>query len=320
MLSRVAENIYWMARYIERAENTARLVSVNAFLLLDLPRGVIPEWEPLIYITGSESDYESKQKDYNERSVVRYLIGNTSNPSSILSSLQYARANIRSVREALPRTAWEQLTELYLYAKDNVQTGISKNGRHTYLKRIIEGSQLLVGCLNATMIHDEAYHIMRIGRHLERADMTTRIVDVRSANLLPPNTTELQPFQTIQWMSVLNSLSAYHMYRKRMHSQVIRRDVLQFLLKDEQFPRSFYYGLMAVKEGLDKMPNNSLPLNTLQTLAHKVRRKNVTNLKQGNLHEFLDQLQQDLNKLHNSINQAYFEHLYVHRETIAKAG
>ena len=114
MLSRVAENIYWMARYIERAENTARLVSVNAFLLLDLPKGVIPEWEPLIYIMGSEKDYESNQKDYNERSVVRYLIGNTSNPSSILSSLQYARENSRSVRDALPRTAWEQLTELYL--------------------------------------------------------------------------------------------------------------------------------------------------------------------------------------------------------------
>lgn len=320
MLSRVAENIYWMARYLERAENTARLINVNAFLLLDLPKGVIPEWEPLIYITGSEKEYESLHQDYNERSVVKYLIGNAANQSSILCSLHYARENSRSVRDALPRTAWEQLTELYLYAKDNIQTGISKNGRHAYLKRIIEGSQLLAGSLNSTMMHDEAYHFMRIGRHLERADMTTRIIDVRSANLLPPNTTELQPFKTIQWMSVLNSLSAYHMYRKRMHAQVTRRDVLQFLLQDEQFPRSVYYGLMAVKTCLDKLPNNSMPLNMLHTLARKVSRQSVTKLKQGNLHEFLDQLQQDLNKLHACINQAYFEHLYTQRQSIAKAG
>ena len=148
MLSRVAQNLYWLGRWVERAENTARLVSVNANLLLDLPRGIAPGWQPLVAITGGEADYRKRYDGYEERNVVRYLVGDASNPSSILSSLVSARENARTIRDIVPREAWELINELYLYGRDNLQGGLSKRGRHAYLAHVIETSQAItVSCV-----------------------------------------------------------------------------------------------------------------------------------------------------------------------------
>jgi uncharacterized alpha-E superfamily protein len=141
MLSRVAENIYWMARYVERAENTARLVRVNANLLLDLPRGIAPGWEPLVSIMGMDREFRQRYTRVSERNVVKFLLGDSSNHCSILSSLRAARENCRTVRDIIPRSGWEQLNELYLVAKENLHAGLTKSGRHGYLARIIAGSQ-----------------------------------------------------------------------------------------------------------------------------------------------------------------------------------
>ncbi|MGV6818840.1 MAG: alpha-E domain-containing protein [Thiotrichales bacterium] len=306
MLSRVAENIYWMARYTERAENLARLINVNAFLLLDLPKGVRPGWEPLIHITGSRAEYEARYKNYDERSVVKYLIGDTDNPGSIHSSVLNARENSRTVRDALPRWVWEQLTELYLYVKENISSGITKKGRHEFLTAIIEASHLQSGTLAATMSRDEAYQFLRIGRNLERADMTTRIIDVRTSNLLPDTSADLRPFEAIQWMSVLKSLSAYHMYRKNMNTHVTRSNVLEFLMQDVYFPRSFHHNLIAVQESLAQLPNNDASMDQLEQLIKIVRSSHVPKLKQQDLHEFIDKLQLGLSSLHASISATYF--------------
>ena len=201
MLSRVAENVYWMARYVERAENTARLVRVNANLLLDLPRGIAPGWEPLVTITGMDEEFHARYGEANERNVVKFLIGDGANINSILCSLRAARENCRTVREIVPRSGWEQINELYLYAKENMSAGLTKKGRHSYLARVISGSQTINGLLDSIIARDEAYQFLRIGRNLERADMTTRIIDVRSADLLPEETAESKAFDTIQWMS-----------------------------------------------------------------------------------------------------------------------
>jgi uncharacterized alpha-E superfamily protein len=309
MLSRVAEHIYWMSRYIERAESTARLISVNAFLLLDLPRGLVPEWEPLIYITGSEVDYAALHDEFSERTVVRYLIGTATNPGSILQSLKSARENCRSVRDALPRAVWEELTELYEYAHENMQSGLTKKGRHTYLKHIIRSTQLIAGTLNSTMTRNAAFSFGCIGHHLERADMTTRIIDVRTATLLPEQATELRPFETIQWVSVLNSLDAYLMYRKSRQAQVTRSEVLRFLIQDPLFPRSFLFSVHSLKDGISRLPNNSILLSSLKKLEKQARRAQVHALKHVELHNYLDELQQCLDEIHNQICETYFLHL-----------
>ena len=306
MLSRVAENLYWMARYVERAENTARLVNVNAFLLLDLPRGIAPGWAPLIAITGSEDIYRRHYDHCDERTVVKFLINDTHNSSAILGSLEAARENCRTVRDIVPGMAWEQLTELLLYARENAQSGIGKRGRHSYLKAIIGGSQRLTGMLDSTMIRDAGYQFMRIGRNLERADMTTRIVDVRTESLLPDDAPDLRPFESIQWVSVLQSLSGYQMYRRAMQMQVKRSEVLRFLLNDTQFPRSVMHCLQAVDESLGALNVDRSSINALRKLTRLLSRAKMDLLKQDELHAFIDNLQLGFSDLHARMSQTYF--------------
>jgi uncharacterized alpha-E superfamily protein len=306
MLSRVAENLYWMARYVERAENTARVVSVNANLLLDLPRGLAPGWKPLIDITGLNDVFEDHYQDYGERQVVKFLLADPDNPGSVLSSLNQARETCRTVRDILPRTAWEMLNELHLYSAENLQTGLTKRGRHGYLRRIISGSQMLTGMLGSVMTRDEGYQFLCIGRNLERADMTTRIIDVRSADLLPEDVADLRPFDTIQWVSVLHSLSAYQMYRRTMQVQVKRQDVLRFLFRDPLFPRAVMHCLDAAEESLGTLKNHADALKSVRSAVRKIQRVRVDRLAQSALHDFVDDLQLSFIRIHEAVAGTYF--------------
>lgn len=305
MLSRVADHIYWMARYIERAEDVARLINVNGHLQLDLPRDVRTGWEPLIQITGGDDIYRERYEETDERSVVRFLIGDQNNPGSILSSVGAARENARTIRDIIPREAWEQVNELYLHVRGNLQSGLSKGRRFDYLKTVILGTQQITGLLAGTMLHDAGYDFLRMGRNLERADMTTRIVDVRSANLLS-DSGGFKPFENIQWMSVLKSLTAYQMYRRHMQVAVRRVDVLAFLLQNRQFPRSYYHCLGEVQACLESLPHNDTPLRTVLQLQRVVSEADPKVLSQSDLHAFIDDLQLGLANLHSQIVDSYF--------------
>lgn len=305
MLSRVAEAIYWTARYVERAENTARLVSVNANLLMDLPKGTAPGWEPLIDIIGGKELFESNHDEYSERNVARFFLGDAWNASSIIGSLHMARENARTVRDLLPRESWEQINNLHLYATQHMQSGLSKRGRFDYLRTIIAGVQQLTGMLAGTMNNDYGYNFLRMGRNLERADMTTRIVDVRSASLLP-DAAGLTPFENIQWMSVLHSLSGYQVYRQSMHSRVRRPDVLKFLLQNAQFPRAYLHCVGVVEACLQELPRSDSPLRTIARGKRHVQQADVAGLRQNDLHEFIDDLQCSLSEVHNDIAITYF--------------
>ena len=310
MLSRVAETIYWMARYVERAENTARLLRVNAQLVLDTPHGVAPGWEALIGIVGQDENFVECCKEPNERNVVRYLIGTIDNPGSIMSSLAAARENCRTIREILPRSAWELINELHLYAKENAQAGISKKGRDDYLEEIIAGSQRLVGLTGSVMYRDEAYHFLRIGRNLERADMTTRILDVRSTDLFDEEQTEFLTLDALQWISVLKSLSGYQIYRRVVQSRVRRAQVLGFLLKDQHFPRAVLRCIHSVEESIGDFGANEQVLKQLRSLSRKITRLNVDKLSQKALHEVIDDLQLGIMQIHEQLGRSYFLHQY----------
>lgn len=315
MLSRVAENLYWMARYVERAENTARLISVNSNLLLDLPRGIAPGWPPLIDIMGLNSEFDSSAKEPGERQVVRFLVADRSNSGSILSSLHWARENCRTVRDILPREIWETLNELYLYAQENLNVGLTKRGRFDYLQQIIRGSATFIGILASVQSRDEAFDFLRIGRNLERADMTTRIIDVRSADLLPDDVADLRPFDTIQWVSVLASLSGYQMYRRHMQMQVRRRPVLKFLLKDDRFPRAVRHCLGSVEACLGNLQNNEQVLKQLHLLIRKVQRTKIDQLEQAVLHDYIDDLQLSITRVHAALAESYFPKTQVQRQS-----
>ena len=306
MLSRVAENIYWLGRYIERAENTARIVGVNANLLLDLPKGLAPGWRPLIDITGANAQFEEHYKDYSERNVVRFLLGDERNPGSIIAALGAARENCRTIRDIVPREAWELLNELYLYAREELAKGTTKGGRHTYLKYIILGNQSINGLLSGTMPHDQGYEFLHLGRFLERADMTTRIIDVRSANLLPEEATDLRPFETIQWVSVLKSMTGYQAYRRLEQVRVQRAPVLRFLFRNQEFPRSVNHCVDACRASLQKLPRNDGALRVAGRLKRALEAEDPIQLEQSQLHAFIDELQLAIGELHGAIAETWF--------------
>lgn len=308
MLSRVAEAIYWAGRYIERAENTARLIRVNSHLMMDTPKGVSPGWEPLIMITGLQSEFNEHYDAATERNVVKYLIGSQDNGSSIINSLNYARENCRTIREIIPRTAWHQLNKLYLFAKEKVSSGLTQKGRDEYLEGIISGSQQLNGLLSSVMYQDEAWHFLRIGRNIERAEMTTRIVDVQSSDLLTDVDvfSESTTLESVQWISILKSLSAYFIYRRIVQVKVSRPSALEFLFYNPLFPRSVAHCLNTVENSIGSLKHNTMPLETLRTVDTKLRAKKIENFNQEQLHQFIDELQLQIRNFHNSLEKQYF--------------
>jgi uncharacterized alpha-E superfamily protein len=306
MLSRVAEHLYWMGRHLERAENTARLVNVNGSLVLDLPKHARPSWSSLIAITGSDELFQGHYPSAAEGYVVKFMLADDGNPGSILSSIRSARENARTVRDIIPREAWEQINEFYLTTRKHLAGGLSPKWRYAFLKEVILSVQQIAGILDGGMSHDAGFEFMCIGRNLERADMTTRIIDVRSANLVPQDTSELRPFDTVQWMSVLKSLTAYQMYRRSMQVRVSRAAVLRFLFQGDEFPRSVRHCVAAVEASVATLAHNEGPLRVLGRLKRAVMGTEVDHLSQSQLHTFIDDLQIGLGEVHDELSKPYF--------------
>lgn len=306
MLSSVANRLYWMARYLERAENTARLINVYTHLLLDLPKRLRLGWEPIVDITSSRDHFYSLYEEADERNVVRFMVSDVRNHDSILNALNMARENTRTIRDIIPREVWEQVNLLHLNSKLNARSVVTQQRRYDYLRSVILGVQTINGMLSGTMTHDECYNFLKMGRNLERADMTTRIIDVSSATLLPDMPEELTPFQNLQWMSVLKSLTAYQMYRRQMHLRIRRADVLKFLLLQRNFPRSFCHALYELSECLEGLPRNNNVLNRLSNLQKKLLQVRLDEFHQQKLHAFIDELQLSIIQIDDDISQNYF--------------
>jgi uncharacterized alpha-E superfamily protein len=306
MLSRVANNIYWMARYLERAENTARLINVNSHLLLDLPSRVKLGWEPIVDILSFRSQFYEKYESADEKSVISFMLTDLDNSGSIVSSLSSARENARTVKEILPQEAWEQINEIYLFVTENKAQAFARRTRYDYLKKIIKANQAITGLLTGTMTHDDGYCFLRIGRNLERADMSTRIIDVRSASLLPDVDEESQTFSNIQWMSVLKSMTAYQMYRREVRVRINREDVLEFLLLEARFPRSLLHTIEQVEYSLAQLPHNKPVIEKTRNVRNYLLNANPAKLIQDKLHEFIDDIQLGLIEIDTKLNECYF--------------
>src|SRR5580698_4902714 len=306
MLSRVAENVYWLARYLERAENMARLVNVNAKLLLDLPPEYRPGWLALVDITGSRELFDAREKRAEERDIVYFLIAELDNPGSIFSSVCAARENARTLRDVLPNEVWEHMNELYMEIKEKLPAALSKRTRFHFLQHIVRGMQTLTGELEGTMSRNDAFTLLMLGRNLERADMTSRIIDVRSALLVPADAPGFQPFETIQWLNLLKSLSGYQMYRLSQRTRVSRSAVLEFVLRDLQFPRACLFCLNEVEHFLRALPRSDSVLGSLEGACSFLISAQPDTLDQPALHELLDRLQLHVIIVHEGIARSYF--------------
>lgn len=258
MLSRVAERLYWSARYLERVENTARLVSVYDDLLFDLPNDINVSWYNLIEILSGEDNFEQRYKVKDERNVVKFLLADDTNPSSILSSLKMVRENIRTTRDAVPKETWELINELDLYAQKNIKQGINRSERHLFLNTIIEGCQKIIGLFAGTMSRDSGWNFIIMGRYLERADMGTRILDAAISLMLQSDPEARIQLGQVTWSKVLKSQSAYLDYRRTVRTSINGAKATTFLMNDPCFPRSLAYCLGQIGEAATKLPRAGL--------------------------------------------------------------
>ncbi|MDD2915873.1 MAG: alpha-E domain-containing protein [Gallionella sp.] len=310
MLARAAENLYWMARYLERAENTARLINSTTHVLLDLPLGATFGWANLIEIAGLDNLFQQNYPEANEEAIMRFLIEDTRNPSSILSCVQYARENTRTLREVLPAEMWESINSQYLYLRDNAAIACrSRRDRYVVLNNVIEQRHAIIGLVAGSMGHDIAYQIIKLGRNLERADMTTRILDLNSAVQFPKDSVLHEALMERIWMSTLNSLSAYQTYRRLVSMHVRSDEVVAFLLRDMRFPRSVEHCLGEMESCFTLMPKSQQLQQLAAQLRQRIARNHTNGLGAAALHEYLDRLQAELGGLHDALTQQYF-HAY----------
>lgn len=304
MLSRVAERAYWLARYLERTEDTSRLILARHNATLDMPRSVQPDWEMLLEVLSATEDFARKPGAANEKNILSYVFGDRDNPSSIISSLTSARENMRTSREVLPSEAWERVNSLYLSVARRSAKGLPRASRHSVLNGIIESCQQISGLLSGSMNQDEAYQFIRLGRNLERADMCTRIIDVASTDLIAGE--EALPYQNVLWMNVLQSLSAYQMYRLSMRHNVRGPDVLEFLLRSKVFPRAVARCLIELDDSIRVLPRGDTMIARVQSVQRKLRRTKVNELEGEELHRFLDSVQLKLEDVHQAIYATWF--------------
>ena len=303
MLSRVAERLYWFGRYMERTENIARLIAVYSNLLLDLPKSAFI-WDSLVKITGFESEFEDRFAAASERNVVKFLFDDPS--CSLRATTRQARENARTTRDLMPNEVWEKMNELHYLLAADVSKCINRNRRHTFLSEIIDLCLELNGYLNGSMSRKSPYYFLKLGRNIERADMTTRVIDVACLNLI--GLTKIQEAQdNILWMGVLQSLNAHQMYRQQVQDRINDVDVVDFLLKDEHFPRSVGYCISDVTRSIKHLPNNTLALMAARRVK-RITTKVSTDvlLDSEQLHASIDDIQEKLSAVHSSLLQSWF--------------
>ena len=306
MLSRVAERIYWIARYIERAENGARLVNAYTHQMLDLPSGVDRGWRQLVDIIGGAPAFEEHYRTYDEHNTVAFLVADDFSPGSILTSVSMARENMRTTRELLPTEAWQHCNELYLQVRQYAREGVSRRGRHGFLKDVIFRCQQLTGLLAGTMSHDTAYDLVRLGRNLERADMTTRIVD-SAIFILMPRLSDPGQYDNLLWINVLKSSSADQMYRQHVRHRVEGAAVVKFLLQDRHFPRSVSRAVAEAEFSVHHLPRNEAPLLRILEVRERVLTASIDEMSLEDMHAHIDKLQLALNLVHNEIFRTWFQ-------------
>ncbi len=318
MLSRVAETVYWMNRQIERAENVARAVETALDLALE---GTISHgrlWNALVCTFGDQADFQARHGRADQAAVISFLAFDPANPNSIASCLHAARENARTVRDLISTPMWEEINKVHLYVQSAAQRFGGWLHPREFLDEVKRASQLITGVADATMSHGEAWHFGRMGRLMERADKTSRVLDVEAFFLQPAAEAngapvERRPGDEVQWSAVLESASALEMYRKQ-YGAVSRRNVAEFLVFDRFFPRAMHFCLMKAEESLLAVTGGAKGAytNPAEQRLGRLRAKldygaiDEVLAGPGGLHGFIDGFQSRLNRASDAIHDTFF--------------
>lgn len=311
MLSRVADSVYWLSRYVERAENVARFIDVNYNLTLGESASFGNQWAPLVFTTGDQEAFESSYGEFTQENVLQFLSFDESNPNSIISCVANARENARTIREVIPTVVWEQLNKFYLMVLSASQHRGTLEQPQGFCERVRVGSHTFVGAMDATMSHGEGWHFSRFGRLLERADKTSRIVDVQYFLLLPNPDEVGSVLDFVRWSALLKSASALVMYRRK-YGKIVPEKVADFLLLDREFPRSVHFCIQKAQGSLRRITGTEA--GTFQytceqrfgRLCAHMDYVTIQDIISRGLHEFIDDFQRQLNGVGAAIRDDFF--------------
>jgi uncharacterized alpha-E superfamily protein len=311
MLSRVADSIYWMSRYLERAENISRLIDVNLQLMLDQTTEGQTQWEPLASITGDIKWFMEKYGVATQETVTEFLTFDRDYPNSILSCLTAARENARSIRDGISSEFWQETNRFYLTVSDPNAREEARLRPHAFYEQLRRHGCLCNGMCDFTMSHNDGWHFSQVGRLLERADKITRMLDVKYFMLLPKPEDVGKPIDIIQWSAVLYSASAFEMHR-RTYKEILPFNVAEFLILDRSFPRSVYFCLDKAEFSLRAITGSAPGTfcneaeQKLGALRAEMSFLRVADIIQTGLHEYLDNLQARMNAIDDAVRATYF--------------
>lgn len=312
MLSRVANSIYWLGRYLERAENYARFIDVNFNLMQDLPVGLKEQWRPLVAATGDLHIYESKSQDYTSEEVLYFLGFDENNPNSMFSAVRNARENARIIRENLSKETWEKTNELYHFMQAGQKKKVWKKDDPREFFSLIKNQILLIyGLADSSVARVEGWYFSRLGQYLERADKTSRILDVKYHILLPNQDQVGSPLDFLHWMALLKSVTAFNTYR-RVYGNIDPSSVVEFLTLNKYFPRSIYFCIREAEKCLHKISGSDAEgyknsaEKAIGSLKSKLEYADVEEIIDYGLHEYLDDLQIKINGISDKIDSNFF--------------
>ncbi len=310
MLSRVADSLYWINRYLERAENISRFLEVSEAMALDCPPGSAEPWLPLVEATGDRGSFDKSYPAATPRDVLHFLLLDRKNPNGIVSCIAMARENSRQIRDVITTEMWEQINDLHWSLQDG--EAIWSEPVQEQLRIIRKGCQIFYGITDATLSRDLSWLFSQLGRLIERTDKTSRILDVKYFLLLPRPEDVGGVLDELQWITLLRSVGAYQMYRQSMQRAINPRSVARFLLLDPIFPRSVRFCLQGISDTLQQIQTQPVqgPPDDLDCLRGQLLARwsyvRIDSLIESGLHEAIDQLQRDINRLHVLIQHRYF--------------
>ena len=307
MLSQSAERVYWLGRYIERTEDTARMLKAFSQVMMDIPKSNKLGWEMLLRILFSDYKFYELYDEASEKNVINFLLLDDRNPSSIRSSIKAARENARTSRDVIPLDAWEMLIDLNLLVKGATESSILKRNRYKFLSEIISKTLQFNGMINNSLSRNQAYGFLQIGSMLERADMTSRILDVAAGILLSRDSSEVGSFDMLIWLEILKAQNAVQTYRSLNGPKIGPRKVLHLILCKEDFPSSIKFCLSEIERFVALLPGNEEVLEGWDLLLDKVNDFDQDKeLSPEFLHRYFDDIQKGIIKIHNQICYTWF--------------
>ncbi len=305
MLSRAAERVYWTGRYLERAENTARIVQQYSQLLLDLPDEVGVGWDELVTIFGAASEFPGAGEVSEEVAVLRFLVSDPNSGCSLVRSIRMARDNMRNTRDLLPQESWESVNELDQFARRALVSTVDDEDRFEVLSECIARCLQVDGILVGTMSHGAPYQFLRLGQSLERADMTSRVLDVATA-YVRRDPDLIDRFGSVLGTNALKSVSGFQMYRQYCQPQIEGERVVEFLVRDTLFPRAIASCVNRARFACSRLPGGEAPLDCLDRIVEHLGQDPEDDLTAADVSAIMDRIQQWLGQVHEAVVHTWF--------------